>query len=68
MIAYDMDVDVTRRRNQPLMYGYLPEDNELRGRCFVLMTLTSALHNLSRSVGVAMLATNGRIMAFYSAG
>ena len=68
MIAYDMDVDVTRRRNQPLMYGYLPEDNELRGRCFVLMTLTSALHNLSRSVGVAMLATNGRMVAFYSAG
>ena len=56
MIAFDMDVDVPHRENQPNFYGYIPDDNGLRGRCFVLMTLISALHNISRSVGCALLA------------
>jgi len=56
MIAFDMDVDVPHRKNQPKFYGYIPNDNSLRGRCFVLMTLISSLHNLSRSLGCALLA------------
>ena len=59
IIAYDMDVDVPHRRNQPKFYGYIPDDNGARGRCFVLMTMISALHNLSRSVGCALLAAVG---------
>ena len=60
MISYDMDVGVKRRTKFPAIYGYIPDDHSLRGRCFVLMTLISALHNLSRSLGVALLATIGQ--------
>jgi len=56
MIAFDFDVDDPHRRNQPNFYGSIPDDNGARGRCFVLMTLISALHNLSRSVGCYLLA------------
>ena len=56
MISFDMDVDVPHRKNQPKFYGYIPNDNSLRGRCFILMTLMSSLHNLSRSLGCALLA------------
>jgi len=57
LLAFDFDVDVPHRKNQPKFYGYIPDDNGLRTRCFVLMTLISALHNVSRSVGCALLAT-----------
>ena len=50
MMAFDMDVDVKHRKNQPKFYGYIPDDNWLRGKCFVLMTLIRMLHNVSRSV------------------
>ena len=55
MIAFDMDVDVHHRKNQPNFYGYIPNDHGLRGRCFIMMTLMSALHNMSRSLGCALL-------------
>jgi len=58
MIAFDQDIDVPHRKNQPGFYGYIPDDNALRGRCFALMLLMSALHNLSRSLGVVLLATS----------
>jgi len=38
MISFDMDVDVPYRKNQPKFYGYIPDDNGLRGRYFMLMT------------------------------
>jgi len=63
MIAFDMDVDVPHRKSQPKFYGYIPNDNSLRGRCFILMTLMSSLHNLSRSLGCALLATANVEMA-----
>jgi len=63
MIAFDFDVDVPRRKNQPKFYGYIPNDNSLRGRCFILMTLMSSLHNLSRSLGCALLAFSDAEMA-----
>ena len=56
MIAFDMDVDVPHRKNQPNFYGYIPDEHEPRGKCFTLMTLMSSLHNLSRSLGCALLA------------
>ena len=58
MIAFDFDVDVPHRKGQPKFYGYVPDDNALRGRCFILMMLMSALHNLSRSLGCALLAVS----------
>jgi len=63
MIAFDMDVDVPHRKAQPKFYGYIPSDHGLRGRCFVLMTLISSLHNLSRSLVCALLALSGAEMA-----
>jgi len=67
MIAFDMDVDVPHRKKQPNFYGYIPNENGVRGRCFMLMTLISALHNLSRSIGCALLAlsdTNNLLLMF----
>jgi len=63
MIAFDMDVDVPHRKNQPKFYGYIPNDHGLRGRCFVLMTLMSSLHNLSRCLGCALLVFSDAEMA-----
>ena len=49
--------------------GYIPDDHALRGRCFKLMTLISALHNLSRSAGCALLvASSGKSMLVYFVG
>ena len=55
MIAYDFDVDVPHRKNQPNFYGFIPDDHNLRGRCFTLMLFISSLTNLSRSVGCALM-------------
>ena len=71
MIAFDIDVDEVRRRNQPRMYGYVPNDHKWRGRCFVLMTMIGGLHNVSRSVGVSLLALTGGgrlVIAFVGGG
>ena len=65
MISFDKDVDVSCRRAQPKFYGYIPDDNGLWGRYFVLMTIISALHNVSRSLGVALLATSGNKMLVF---
>ena len=54
MIAYDMDTDEPHRATQPLFYGYIKDGR--RGRTFLLMTMISTLHNLSRSLGYAILA------------
>ena len=69
MIAYDFDVDVPHRKVQSNFYGYIPDDNGLRSRCFVLMTLISTLHNLSKSLGCALLASSsGKMTAVYFIG
>jgi len=54
MLSIDFDTDPFRRGMQPLFYGYV--NNEKRGLTFLLMTVTSTLHNLSRSLGYAILA------------
>ena len=58
LISFDKDVDVVGRKNQPKFYGYIHDDHATRGKCFFLMTIMSALHNLSRSVGCALLAAS----------
>ncbi|GMI50259.1 hypothetical protein ScalyP_jg12128 [Parmales sp. scaly parma] len=69
MIAFDMEVDVSRRRLQPKFYGMIPDDNNKRGRSFMLMTLISALHNISRSVGYAlMMSTDPLLLAQFVIG
>ena len=67
--AFDMDVDVSRRQLQPKFYGMIPDDNNKRGRSFMLMTLISALHNISRSVGYAlMMSTDPLLLAQFVIG
>ena len=56
MIAYDMDTDQPHRDVQPKFYGYIKNESHQKGRTFLLMTVISTLHNLSRSLGYAILA------------
>ena len=67
MITLDTDLDTTARKNMPNFFGFIPDDHGLRSRCFKLMTIITALHNLSRSIGCALLAASGgvtRVMTF----
>jgi len=66
MISFDFDISVHHRRVQPEFYGYVPDDHEARTRCFISMTLASALHNFSRSLGIALLAAVSGKFATYS--
>jgi len=52
------------------MYGYLPDDFNSRGVCFALMTVISTLHNLSRSLGTAMIAAGAgqTVLLYFVAG
>ena len=68
MISFDKDVDVVGRRAQPRFYRYIPDDNGLRVRCFILMTMISSLHNVSRSLGVALLAASDGMLVVYFVG
>ena len=68
LITYDMDLSVNERKKQNKFYGFIPDDHTERGRCFFLMMLISSLHNLSRSIGTALLAASGRKTAFYFIG
>ena len=70
LISFDKDIDVEGRKNQPKFYGYMPDDHTTRGRCFFLMMIMSALHNLSRSIGCALLAASlsGKTNLFYFVG
>ena len=66
LISFDTDVDVKKRQNRPMFYGYVPDDFGKRGFCFLLMTLISTVHNLSRSIGVALLAaSSGKLTLAY---
>ena len=56
MIAYDVDTSEKQRQKQPKFYGFIKDGRHQRGRTFLLMTLISTLHNLSRSLGYAILA------------
>ena len=58
LISFDKDVDAKGRKKSPDFYGYIPDDHASRGQCFILMTIMSALHNLSRSIGCALLAAS----------
>ena len=65
-ISIDLDIDAGKRKHNPQFYGYIPDDHSLRNRCFCLMLLISALHNLSRSVGCALLvASSGKTTFAY---
>ena len=67
MLSLDADLDTQARKNMPNFFGFLPDDHGLRSRCFKLMMMITALHNLSRSIGCALLAASGgmtRVLSF----
>ena len=68
LITYDMDLSVSDRRNQPMFFGFIPDDYAKRGKCFFLMIIISSCHNLSRSIGLALLAASGMTKAVYFVG
>jgi len=54
MFAYDVDTNKKQRQKNPKFYGYIKDGR--KGWTFLLMTLISTIHNLSRSLGYAILA------------
>ena len=62
MLSFDLDINAAKRKENPLFFGYIPEDNSKRQLCFGLMVVISTLHNLSRSFGLAILATVDKSM------
>ena len=70
MISFDSDIGVAGRKINPTFNGYIRDDHASRGRCFFLMTIMSTLHNLSRSIGCALLAASlsGKTNLFYFVG
>jgi len=58
ILSFSMDVDAVNRKKQPTFYGYVPEYQHLRSRCFNLMTIICTLHNACRCLGCALLAAS----------
>ena len=74
MISYDQDVSAANRKKNPEFYGYVKDTNLARTSTFVVMMLLAAFHNLSRTIGTALLLAvsgsttfviMGAEMAFY---
>lgn len=62
MISYDMDTSLNNRKEVPLFYGYIKDSNSERGITFVLLILLASFHNLSRTIGTAlMLSVSGKV-------
>jgi len=55
MISYDQDTSVANRKKNPEFYGYVKDTNLERSSTFVVMILLAAFHNLSRTIGTALL-------------
>jgi len=55
-MAFDLDVDDDKRAALPSFYGLIPDDYKTRSICFKVMVVIGTLHNLSRSLGCALLA------------
>jgi len=55
MISYDMDISVANRKEVPLFFGYIKDGNTERMITFILQILLASFHNLSRTIGTALL-------------
>ena len=60
IIAFEKDIEDDGRKYMSNFYGYIPDDLVKRGTCFALLMLISALHNVSRSIGFALLAASSK--------
>jgi len=64
MVSFDMDISVANRKEVPLFYGYIKDSNTERGITFVLLILLAAFHNLSRTIGTALLLSVSKELTF----
>jgi len=64
LISFDMDVSVANRKEVPLFYGYIKDSNTERGITFVLLIMLASLHNLSRTIGTALLLSVSKELTF----
>jgi len=55
LISYDMDVSVTNRKEIPQFYGFVKDSSIERALTFLLMIMLASLHNLSRTIGTALM-------------
>jgi hypothetical protein len=55
MLSYDMDVSMDHRKKIPEFYGFIGDTPFLRGATFIVMILLASLHNLSKTIGIALL-------------
>ena len=69
MMSYDMDTSPDQRKKVPDFYGYMGDTNFERTATFLVMILLAGLHNLSKSIGVALLlAVSGQTTLIVLAG
>jgi len=69
VMSFDMDASPEQRRKIPDFYGYLGDTNFERTTTFLVMFLLAGLHNLSKSIGVALLlAVSGQTTLVVLAG
>jgi len=64
LISFDMDISVANRKEVPLFYGYVKDGNTERMITFILQILLAAFHNLSRTIGTALLLSVSERLTF----
>jgi len=55
VMSFDMDASPDQRKKIPDFYGFMRDTNFERAATFLVMFLLAGLHNLSKSIGVALL-------------
>jgi len=55
VMIFDMDASPDQRKKMPDFYGFMADTNFERTATFFVMFLLAGLHNLSKSIGVALL-------------
>ena len=69
VVSFDMDASPEQRKKIPDFYGFLGDTNFERTATFLVMFLLAGLHNLSKSIGVALLlAVSGQTTLVVLAG
>jgi len=69
VMSFDMDASPDQRKKIPDFYGYMGDTNFERTATFLVMFLLAGLHNLSKSIGVALLlAVSGQTTLLVLAG
>jgi len=69
VMSFDMDASPDQRKKIPDFYGFMGDTNFERTATFLVMFLLAGLHNLSKSIGVALLlAVSGQTTLLLLAG